>query len=67
MKAQPARQNLGEAVRTSCEAISALDEPCNDSASVFCDKCDRWFCASHAHDDLWHSCHLEPGDEGGEA
>lgn len=66
MKAQPARDSAGEAVRASCEAVSLLDEPCNESASIFCDKCDRWFCASHAHDDEWHPCHLEPGDEGGE-
>ncbi len=66
MKAQPARENSGNEAKPSCEAVSHLDEPCNESASVFCDKCERWFCAAHAHDDLWHTCQLEPGEEGGE-
>jgi hypothetical protein len=66
MKAQAARENPNEEVKPSCEAVSRLDEPCNQSATIFCDKCERWFCAAHMQDDQWHSCHLEPGEEGGE-
>jgi hypothetical protein len=53
-------------MKPSCEAVSRLDEPCNVSAAVFCEKCERWFCDAHAQDDHWHACALEPGDEGGE-
>jgi hypothetical protein len=67
MKAQAARENLGEQAKPSCEAVSLLDEPCNHPAEEFCERCQRWFCASHAHDDEWHPCGLEPGEEGGEA
>jgi hypothetical protein len=66
MKAQEAREHSGGEVTPSCGAISHLDEPCNFSAAVFCDKCERWFCAAHAHDDQWHPCELPPGEEGGE-
>jgi hypothetical protein len=66
MKPQPARENPDQQPKPSCEAISHLDEPCNESAVVLCDKCDRWFCAAHAQDDQWHPCMLPPGDEGGE-
>jgi len=66
MKAKPARENPNEEAKPSCEAVSRLDEPCNQSAAVFCDKCERWFCAEHMEDDQWHTCHLEPGEEGGE-
>jgi hypothetical protein len=67
MKAKPARENPNQETKPSCEAISHLDEPCNESAEIFCDTCGRWFCASHAEDDQWHPCRLEPGEEGGEA
>jgi hypothetical protein len=66
MKAKRARENPNEKAKPSCEAVSRLDEPCNQSAAVFCEKCERWFCAEHMEDDQWHACHLEPGDEGGE-
>jgi hypothetical protein len=67
MRAQQARENSKEEAKPSCEAISRLDEPCNESAAIFCDKCERWFCGAHAEDDQWHPCRLAPGDEGGEA
>lgn len=66
MKAQPAREPLAAHAKASCEAVSRLDEPCNEAASVFCDRCERWFCTAHAQDDDWHPCRLEPGEEGGE-
>jgi hypothetical protein len=66
MKAQPARQNPNDEPRPACDGISRFDEPCNESAAMFCDKCERWFCAAHAQDELWHPCMLEPSDEGGE-
>jgi len=66
MKAKRARENPDVDVKPSCEGVSRLDEPCNQSAEIFCDQCDRWFCAAHAEDDQWHPCMFEPGDEGGE-
>ncbi len=66
MKAQQAREHATGEAKPSCEGVSRLDEPCNVSAAVFCEKCGRWFCNAHAQDDHWHSCALEPGDEGGE-
>ncbi|HLZ13203.1 MAG TPA: hypothetical protein VKP58_11510 [Candidatus Acidoferrum sp.] len=67
MKPQPAREpSRHEQTRTACEAVSLLDEPCNEAASVFCDNCERWFCAAHAQDEAWHTCAVEPGEEGGE-
>jgi hypothetical protein len=44
-----------------------MDEPCDSTASFHCGICGRWFCAAHAEDENWHTCFLEPGDEGGEA
>jgi len=66
MRAQQARENPAGEPKPSCEGVSRLDEPCNESAVVFCDECERWFCSAHAEDDHWHACALEPGDEGGE-
>jgi hypothetical protein len=66
MRAQPARENPAGEPQPSCDAVSRLDEPCNVSAAVFCDKCERWFCSAHAQDDQWHTCILDPGDVGGE-
>jgi len=67
MKAQPAREDSrDQKAKASCEGVSRLDEPCNEAASVFCDKCERWFCSAHAQDEDWHSCGIEPGEEGGE-
>lgn len=66
MKAKPARENPNLNPQPSCEGVSRLDEPCNQSAAIFCATCDRWFCAAHMRDDQWHACQLEPGDEGGE-
>jgi hypothetical protein len=50
-----------------CRAVSTMDEPCNSAATFHCGICGRWFCATHAGDDNWHTCVLAPGDEGGEA
>jgi hypothetical protein len=50
-----------------CQAVSTMDEPCNSAATFHCGICGRWFCATHAGDDNWHTCVLAPGDEGGEA
>src|SRR6266436_747170 len=51
----------------SCQAVSPMDEPCDSTASFHCGICGRWFCPAHAEDENWHTCFLEPGDEGGEA
>jgi hypothetical protein len=66
MRAQTAREAPGAETKPACQAVSRLDEPCSETASVFCERCERWFCAAHAQDDEWHGCSLEPGDEGGE-
>ena len=67
MKPQPAREPLRERqTQTACEAVSPLDEPCNEAAIFFCDNCERWFCVAHAVDEEWHPCGIEPGEEGGE-
>jgi len=49
-----------------CQAVSPLDEPCDAKATHYCEVCERWFCELHARDEEWHTCMLEPGDEGGE-
>jgi hypothetical protein len=51
----------------SCQAVSQMDEPCDSAATFHCGICGRWFCVAHAHDEAWHTCTLEPGDEGGES
>jgi hypothetical protein len=66
MKAKLARETANQEVKPSCEGVSPLDEPCNQSAEIFCETCERWFCASHAEDEQWHACTVELGDEGGE-
>ena len=66
MQAKPARDNPNSEAKPSCQGVSPLDEPCNQTAEILCDKCERWFCATHAQDDLWHPCQLDIGDEGGE-
>jgi hypothetical protein len=66
MKAQPAPGPLHPNAKASCEAVSHLDEPCNQPATLFCERCERWFCAAHGQDDQWHPCQLDPGEEGGE-
>ena len=50
-----------------CQAVSPGGEPCDYPATVHCPTCKKWFCDAHAEDVAWHSCLLEPGDEGGEA
>jgi hypothetical protein len=66
MKAIPARESQTLKAKPGCEALSHLDEYCHQPAFIFCDQCDRWFCAAHAQDDHWHACLLAPGEEGGE-
>jgi len=69
MKAQQAREFPGQGIQPQCAGVSRLDEPCSSSATVFCDRCERWFCAEHAQDDEWHACaheHGELDDIGGE-
>ncbi|GAC1637279.1 MAG: hypothetical protein NVS9B14_17100 [Candidatus Acidiferrum sp.] len=67
MKPQPAREPFQkEKPQTACQAVSSMDEPCDEAASVFCDRCERWFCAAHFEDEDWHTCGVEPGEEGGE-
>jgi len=53
-------------LQRTCQAVSPMDDPCDSSASLHCEKCGQWFCEVHAEDDAWHACVLAPGDEGGE-
>jgi hypothetical protein len=64
---QQVNQTEARDLEWACQAVSPMDEPCNSSATFHCGICGRWFCAVHAHDEAWHICALEPGDEGGEA
>ncbi len=50
-----------------CQGISPGDEPCDCPATVHCSTCSRWFCEAHVQDEVWHTCVLSFGDEGGEA
>jgi hypothetical protein len=50
-----------------CQGVSPGDEPCDYPATVHCSTCSRWFCEAHAQDEVWHTCVLSFGDEGGEA
>jgi hypothetical protein len=60
-------EHEGDDLDRLCQAVSPTDEPCDYPATVHCAKCGRWFCDAHAEDEEWHSCMLQPGDEGGEA
>ena len=64
---QQANQTEARDLELSCQAVSPMDEPCDSTATFHCANCGRWFCAAHAQDDAWHTCVLEPADEGGEA
>ncbi|MBS1865537.1 MAG: hypothetical protein JSS69_06415 [Acidobacteria bacterium] len=67
MKPQPAREPLHEEQpQSACQAVSPMDEPCDETAIAFCDRCERWFCIAHFEDEEWHACGVEPGEEGGE-
>jgi hypothetical protein len=64
---QQANQTKPLDLKWSCQAVSLMDEPCDATATFYCDICGRRFCAVHAKDEAWHTCVREPGDEGGEA
>src|SRR5271167_2678636 len=64
---QQVNQTEARDLEWSCQAVSPMDDPCDSVATVHCGICGRWFCAVHAEDESWHTCVLEPGDEGGEA
>jgi hypothetical protein len=50
----------------SCQSVSFMDEPCECAETFHCGICGQWFCAVHVDDETWHTCVLEPGEEGGE-
>jgi hypothetical protein len=64
---QQANQTVARDLEWSCQAVSPMGDPCNSVATFHCGICGRWFCAAHAEDESFHTCILEPGDEGGEA
>jgi hypothetical protein len=45
-----------------CQAISHVDEPCNQSAQQYCKLCRQWFCRAHFPDPDWHPCAPEQGE-----
>jgi hypothetical protein len=63
---QQTNQTDARDLEWSCQAVSPMSEPCDSSATFHCGICGRWFCTVHAVDETWHTCVLEPGDEGGE-
>jgi hypothetical protein len=60
-------ESNGPDLERPCQAESPTGEPCDYPATVHCPTCNRWFCYAHAAEEAWHSCVLDPGDEGGEA
>jgi hypothetical protein len=48
------------------QGVSPGDEPCDYRATVHCSNGNRWFCEAHPQE-VWHTCVLAPGEEGGEA
>jgi hypothetical protein len=54
------------ALKRLCQGVSPGDEPCDNPATMHCSNCNRWFCDAHAEDEVWHTCVLAPGEEGGE-
>ena len=62
------QQNQTEAqdIVPTCQAVSPMDEPCDDRATYHCATCGRWLCAAHAENEEWHHCAMNEGDEGGE-
>jgi len=64
---QQMNQTEARDLERSCQAVSPMDEPCDSTATFHCGLCGRWFCPAHAQDESWHTCVLEPADEGGEA
>jgi hypothetical protein len=64
---QQVNQTEARDLEWSCQAVSPLDGPCDSAATFHCGICGRRFCAVHAEDEMWHTCVLDPGEEGGEA
>ena len=64
---QQVDQTAARDLEWTCQGVSPMDEPCDSGATFHCGICGRWFCAVHAEDENWHTCVLEPGEEGGEA
>jgi hypothetical protein len=59
-------ESQGPDLERLCQGVSPNDEPCDYPATVHRPTCKRWFCDAHAEKEAWHSCVLDPGDEGGE-
>ena len=64
---QQVKQAEARDLERTCQAVSPMDDPWNDLAGFYCERCGQWFCEVHADDESWHACVLAPGDEGGEA
>jgi hypothetical protein len=45
-----------------CQAISRVDEPCNQKGMQYCKHCGQWFCKAHLPDPDWHACAPEQGE-----
>jgi hypothetical protein len=44
-----------------CQAVSHLDEPCDEPSQRFCERCGLWFCRAHFPDPQWHPCAPDQG------
>jgi hypothetical protein len=60
------RESENVALKRLCQGVSPGDELCDNPATVRCSNCHRWFCDAHAEDEVWHTCVLAAGEEGGE-
>ncbi|HET8922981.1 MAG TPA: hypothetical protein VFN26_08300 [Candidatus Acidoferrum sp.] len=45
----------------TCQAVSHLDEPCDEPGQRHCDRCGLWFCRAHFPDPEWHPCAPDQG------
>jgi hypothetical protein len=64
---QELNQTEARDLEWTCQGVSPMADPCDSVATFHCGICGRRFCVVHAGDENWHTCVLEPGDEGGEA
>ena len=44
-----------------CQGISRVDEPCDEFAQQYCERCGQWYCRGHFPDPDWHPCAPEQG------
>jgi hypothetical protein len=45
----------------TCQGVSRAEEPCDNAAQQFCERCRQWFCRVHFPDPEWHACAPDQG------